>query len=123
MLKEMSSLQFGDFVLDRRLRELRRGETVLSIPGKAFDLLSYMAANAGRPLTKSELLDAVWPETTVEESNLTQNVFLLRKVLGSGSDGPIKTLAGADTSLPQRSPKSNPLHNLTLAGGSRMFRP
>ncbi len=94
MLKEMSSLQFGDFVLDRRLRELRRGETVLSIPGKAFDLLSYMAANAGRPLTKSELLDAVWPETTVEESNLTQNVFLLRKVLGSGSDGPIKTLAG-----------------------------
>ncbi len=94
MLKEMSSLQFGDFVLDRRLRELRRGDTVLSIPGKAFDLLSYMAANAGRPLTKSELLDAVWPETTVEESNLTQNVFLLRKVLGSGSDGPIKTLAG-----------------------------
>ena len=94
MLKEMSSLQFGDFVLDRRLRELRRGDTVLSIPGKAFDLLSYMAANAGRPLTKSELLDAVWPETAVEESNLTQNVFLLRKVLGSGSDGPIKTLAG-----------------------------
>ena len=94
MLKEISNLQFGDFTLDRRLRELRRGETVLPIPGKAFDLLSYMVSNPGRPLTKAELLDAVWPESTVEESNLSQNVFLLRKVLGAGGDGPIKTLAG-----------------------------
>src|SRR5580698_10528498 len=94
MLKEMSSLQFGEFTLDRRLRELRRGDAVISIPGKAFDLLSYMASNSGRPLAKAELLDAVWPETTVEESNLIQNVFLLRMALGSGADGPIKTLAG-----------------------------
>jgi DNA-binding winged helix-turn-helix (wHTH) protein/tetratricopeptide (TPR) repeat protein len=94
MLMESNSLQFGEFTLDRRLRELRRGNAVLSIPGKAFDLLAYMVANPGRPLTKTELLDAVWPETSVEEANLSQNVFLLRKVLGSGSDGPIKTLAG-----------------------------
>jgi DNA-binding winged helix-turn-helix (wHTH) protein/tetratricopeptide (TPR) repeat protein len=94
MLKEMSNLQFGDFTLDRRLRELRRGEAVLPVAGRAFDLLSFMAANAGRPLTKAELLDAVWPDTAVEESNLSQNVFQLRKVLASGGDGPIKTLAG-----------------------------
>ncbi|MFT4111198.1 tetratricopeptide repeat protein [Silvibacterium sp.] len=94
LLKEISSLRFGQFTLDRRLRELRRNGELLLVPGKAFDLLSYMAANPGRPLSKSELLDAVWPETTVEESNLSQNVFLLRKVLGSSGDGPIKTLAG-----------------------------
>ena len=92
MLKEMSALQFGEFTLDRYTRELRSRETVLPVSGKAFDLLCYMAANPGRPLPKSELLDAVWPETSVEESNLSQNVFLLRKVLGS--DGPIKTLPG-----------------------------
>jgi eukaryotic-like serine/threonine-protein kinase len=94
MLKEMSNLRFGDFTLDRSLRELRRGEAVVPIPGRAFDLLSFMAANAGRPLSKSELLDAVWPETAVEESNLTQHVFMLRKVLGADGDGPIKTLTG-----------------------------
>lgn len=94
MLKEMNSLQFGEFTLDRRARELRRGEAVLSVSGKAFDLLAYMVENPGRPLLKSELLDAVWPETSVEESNLSQNVFLLRKVLGAGGDGPIKTLPG-----------------------------
>jgi DNA-binding winged helix-turn-helix (wHTH) protein/tetratricopeptide (TPR) repeat protein len=99
MLKEMSNLQFGEFTLNLRLRELRRQEKVLPVSGKAFDLLVYMASNPGRPLTKTELLDAVWPELAVEESNLSQNVFLLRKVLGSGLDGPgrngyIKTLAG-----------------------------
>jgi DNA-binding winged helix-turn-helix (wHTH) protein/tetratricopeptide (TPR) repeat protein len=94
MLKEMNNLQFGEFTLDRRARELRRGEALLSVSGKAFDLLAYMVENPGRPLSKSELLDAVWPETSVEESNLSQNVFLLRKVLGSANDGPVKTLPG-----------------------------
>ena len=94
MLKEMSNLQFGEFTLNLRLRELRRQDALLPVSGKAFDLLVYMASNPGRPLTKTELLDAVWPELAVEESNLSQNVFLLRKVLGSGADGPIKTLAG-----------------------------
>src|ERR1700744_1787609 len=114
MLTEPSSLQFGEFTLDRRLRELRRGDAVVSIPGKAFDLLSYMAANPGRALTKAELLDAVWPETAVEESNLSQNVFMLRKVLGSAGDGLIKTLAGrgyqfaAEVSEIESAPKQLP---------------
>jgi DNA-binding winged helix-turn-helix (wHTH) protein/tetratricopeptide (TPR) repeat protein len=94
MLKEMNDLRFGEFTLDRHLRELRRGDAVLPVQGKAFDLLSFMAANPGRPLTKAELLDAVWPDTAVEESNLTQHVFQLRKVMASGADGPIKTLTG-----------------------------
>jgi DNA-binding winged helix-turn-helix (wHTH) protein/tetratricopeptide (TPR) repeat protein len=87
-------LRSGEFTLNRRLRELRRRDVILPVSGKAFDLLLYMVSNPGRPLSKSELLDAVWPETAVEEANLSQNVFLLRKVLGSGNDGPIKTLAG-----------------------------
>jgi DNA-binding winged helix-turn-helix (wHTH) protein/tetratricopeptide (TPR) repeat protein len=94
MLKEISNLQFSDYKLNRHLRELRRDGTLLPLSGKAFDLLAYMAENPGRPLSKAELLDAVWPETSVEEANLSQNVFLLRKVLGSGAECPIKTLPG-----------------------------
>jgi DNA-binding winged helix-turn-helix (wHTH) protein/tetratricopeptide (TPR) repeat protein len=94
MLTEIRNVQFGDFLLDRRLRELRRGDAVLPISGRAFDLLSFMAANPGRPLSKAELLDAVWPDTAVEESNLSQCVFQLRKAMASGVEGPIKTLAG-----------------------------
>ena len=94
MRNEINSLQFGEFTLDRHAREVRRQGVVLPVTGKAFDLLSFMAGNPGRALSKSELLEAVWPETSVEESNLSQNVFLLRKVLGSSGDGPIKTLPG-----------------------------
>jgi DNA-binding winged helix-turn-helix (wHTH) protein/tetratricopeptide (TPR) repeat protein len=94
MFRETENLQFGEFTLNLPLRELQRHGTTLPVSGKAFDLLVYMASNPGRPLTKTELLEAVWPETVVEEANLSQNVFLLRKILGSGNDGPIKTLAG-----------------------------
>ncbi len=117
MLKQISNLQFGEFTLDTRLRELRRGDEVLSIPGKAFDLLSYMASNPGRPLTKAELLDAVWPETTVEESNLSQNVFLLRKALDSGSDGPIKTLAGRGYQFAAKVAEVEPAATAPAVGG------
>jgi eukaryotic-like serine/threonine-protein kinase len=127
MLREVSNLQFGEFTLNLRLRELRRQDTVLPVSGKAFDLLVYMATNAGRPLTKTELLDAVWPELAVEESNLSQNVFLLRKVLGSGADGPIKTLAGrgyqfaaevieVPVALPEGGPVAQPAVSGNVAG-------
>ena len=88
----MNGLQFGEYTVDRRLRQLKRAGEAVPLPGKAFDLLVYMAENPGRPLTKSELLGGVWPDSFVEESNLSQNVFLLRKALGQ--DGPIVTLPG-----------------------------
>jgi DNA-binding winged helix-turn-helix (wHTH) protein len=90
----MSDLKFGNYVVDLSRRQLRRADEAISLPAKAFDLLVFMAANPGRVLPKSELLGAVWPDAFVEESNLTQNVFLLRKALGSGSDGPILTVPG-----------------------------
>jgi DNA-binding winged helix-turn-helix (wHTH) protein/tetratricopeptide (TPR) repeat protein len=90
----MSDLQFGSFVVDLSRRQLRRGDEAIPLPAKAFDLLVFMVENPGRLLPKNELLTAVWPDAFVEESNLTQNVFLLRKVLGSGSDSPILTVPG-----------------------------
>jgi DNA-binding winged helix-turn-helix (wHTH) protein/predicted Zn-dependent protease len=94
MSSEMKNLYFADYTLDLPLRQLRQGVEVLPVSGKAFDLLVYMASNPGRALLKSELLSKIWPDSFVEESNLSQNVFLLRKVLGSGPDSPIVTLPG-----------------------------
>lgn len=88
----MNVLRFGSFTLDPVLRELRRGEEPIPLPGKVFDLLLFLASNPRRPLLKSEILSAVWPETFVEESNLNQNVFLLRKALAPDGDSLIVTL-------------------------------
>lgn len=81
-----SRLQFGAVTLipDERL-VLKDGRPVPFTP-KAFDLLAVLAANPGRLLTKEHLMQAVWPDTAVEESNLAYHVFAIRKALGENSD-------------------------------------
>jgi DNA-binding winged helix-turn-helix (wHTH) protein/tetratricopeptide (TPR) repeat protein len=91
---ESSTLRFGVFTLDRAHRKLLRGSEPISLPAKAFDLLVFFVENPGRPLLKEELLQSVWPGTIVEESNLPQNVFLLRKALGAEGQQLIVTLPG-----------------------------
>ena len=78
----MSSFRFGDFLLATEERKLSRDGIELSLGARAFDMLSFMVANRHRVLTKAEILDAVWPNIAVEESNLTVHVSALRKVLG-----------------------------------------
>jgi len=77
---------FGPYVLDPRRRTLSRRGLPVSLTPKAFDLLVFFAQNPNRVITKDELLQAVWAGSFVEEGNLTQNVFLLRKTLGQQSE-------------------------------------
>jgi DNA-binding winged helix-turn-helix (wHTH) protein/pimeloyl-ACP methyl ester carboxylesterase len=79
--------QFGPFHLDVRERRLSRDSVVIPLRLKVFDTLRVLVENAGRLVTKQELLDTVWPETTVEENNLNHNVSVLRKALGDDALG------------------------------------
>lgn len=79
--------RFGPFHLDVRERRLSRGSEVIPLRLKVFDTLRVLVENAGRLVTKRELMDTVWPETTVEENNLNHNVSLLRKALGDRATG------------------------------------
>jgi DNA-binding winged helix-turn-helix (wHTH) protein/pimeloyl-ACP methyl ester carboxylesterase len=79
--------RFGPFHLDVRERRLSRGCDVIPLRLKVFDTLRVLVENAGRLVTKQELLDTVWPETTVEENNLNHNVSVLRKALGDRATG------------------------------------
>jgi DNA-binding winged helix-turn-helix (wHTH) protein/pimeloyl-ACP methyl ester carboxylesterase len=79
--------RFGPFQLDVRERRLSRGSVVIPLRLKVFDTLRVLVENAGRLVTKQELLDTVWPETTVEENNLNHNVSVLRKALGDRATG------------------------------------
>src|SRR6266849_1457421 len=82
----MSDLyRFGQFVLDPRRRTLSRADTPVSLTPKAFDVLTFLAQNPHRLVTKEELLQGVWGDTFVEEGNLTQYISHLRKALGDNS--------------------------------------
>ncbi|MBL8179101.1 MAG: transcriptional regulator [Bryobacterales bacterium] len=79
--------EFGGIVLDAERRTIRRGRQSLHLTPKEFDILLYLVINGGRAVAKRELLEQLWPGVVVEESNLTQNIFLLRKALGGTADG------------------------------------
>jgi len=75
---------FGAFQVDPAKRVLlREGEPVALTP-RAFDTLLALLEHRDRIVEKDELMRLVWGDTVVEEANLTQNVFTLRKVLGEG---------------------------------------
>src|SRR5258708_23857991 len=83
----MSDLyRFGQFVLDPRKRTLSRAGSPVSLTPKAFDVLTFLAQNPHRLVTKEELLQAVGGDTFVEEGNLTQYISHLRKALDDNSE-------------------------------------
>jgi TolB-like protein/DNA-binding winged helix-turn-helix (wHTH) protein len=79
--------EFGPFQLDPGERLLRRGEERLDLPPRVFDTLLALAESDGRLLEKDALMDRIWPDAAVEENNLTQAIYLLRKVLQDGENG------------------------------------
>lgn len=80
--------EFADFRLDalRRVLHSREDGQALQVTGKVLDLLLYFVERAGQLLDKRELMEAVWPTVVVEESNLTQTIHSLRRVLGERPD-------------------------------------
>jgi TolB-like protein/DNA-binding winged helix-turn-helix (wHTH) protein/Flp pilus assembly protein TadD len=90
------SYEFGPFRLDPENRIFLRDWHPISLTPKVFDTLVLLVERSGRLVLKDELMTAIWPDSFVEESNLTQTVFMLRKALGeTGSDQRyIVTVAG-----------------------------
>src|SRR5262249_20391172 len=80
-------IAFGPFVLDPATGTLLRHDVPVALGNRGLTLLAALAGRPGEILTKSELLDAAWPGTAVEESNLTVQIASLRKLLGPAVDG------------------------------------
>ena len=86
MLKQTRQLyEFGPFRLDVDERLLMRDGRMTPLPPKVFDTLLVLVENSGRVVSKDELMQSLWPDTFVEESNLTQNISQLRRALGDGA--------------------------------------
>lgn len=92
----MPRYTFGPFLLDTEARSLLRSGEPVAMVGKTFDTLSVLVQNHGRLMDKDELLSQIWTGLVVEEANLSQSIFTVRKILG---DSPkdrryIATVAG-----------------------------
>ena len=74
--------EFGPFRLDRARRRLLREGRAVPLTSKVFDTLLALVECGGEVVEKDELMKRVWPDSFVEEGNLTQNISVLRKTLG-----------------------------------------
>ena len=84
----MVTFEFTPFVLDPAKRVLLRGGVPQTLTPRAFDLLLLLVQQRDRVLSKDEILRTVWADAVVEESNLNQQVFVLRKALNGDGHGP-----------------------------------
>lgn len=75
--------RFGPYLLNRYKRGLLRDGQPLNLGSRAFDILCIFLSHAGQILNKEQLINAAWPDTVVEESNLRVHISGLRKVLES----------------------------------------
>lgn len=118
----MSSFRFGDFILAPKERKLTRDGIELALGARAFDMLSFLVANRHRVLTKAEILDAIWPDIAVEESNLTVQVSALRKALGPKS---LVTIPGRGyqfvLSVEEDAPVADAVRQKTVRAGPRIL--
>ena len=88
MEKQIKGLyEFGAFQLDAGERLLLRAGQGVPLAPKTFDVLLAFVKQPGHLLEKEVLLKTVWPDSVVEENNLTDNIFRLRKALGEGENG------------------------------------
>ena len=74
--------EFGPFRLDLERRLFTREHQVVPLAPKTFDLLVLLVQSPGRAFSKQELMNALWPDTFVEEANLSFQISVLRKALG-----------------------------------------
>src|SRR2546421_12615426 len=88
--------EFGEFRLDAGKRLLWRAGAPVPLTPRVFETLLYLVEHHDTVLDKERLMEAVWPDSIVEENNLTQNISTLRRVFGEtpGSHHYIVTVPG-----------------------------
>src|SRR5262249_35600265 len=88
-MRESSHLayEFGEFQLEPDERRLMHDGKPVPLTPKAFDTLVMLVERAGHLVEKEELISALWPDSFVEEANVAQHVWTIRKTLGEADHG------------------------------------
>lgn len=101
--------EFGPFRLEPKEHRLVRKGCAIPLTGKAFATLCVLVQQHGALVPKQGLMDAVWPDSAVEENSLDRNISALRKALGEQASGEsfIETCPGRDIALSARFARSH----------------
>src|SRR5262245_61322257 len=113
------TLYFDKFSLDFARGCLRAGDQDIELRPKAFEVLKYLAENAGRLVAKQELYDAIWPNVIVSDDSIAQCIRELRGKLGDDGHILIKTVSRRGYLLDATVTTSAPPYPLPAAAAAR----
>ena len=113
--------EFGGYRLNVTQRTLTHAGQAVPLPPKTFELLLLLVKSPGRAFSKQELMSALWPDTFVEEANLSFQISVLRKALGDDGARWVETVpkhgyrfsADVRTTVPSDKSSAEPLSNAT----------
>jgi DNA-binding winged helix-turn-helix (wHTH) protein len=91
--------QFGDFTLDIAQGCLRTADREVDLRPKSFEVLRCLVENAGRLVTKDELIKAVWPNVIVTDESLARCISEVRQAIADSDQKIIKTVPAGDTAF------------------------
>lgn len=92
LLPDDAVVRFAGVTMDLRAGQLRRGEAVLPLRPKSFNVLAYFVRHRGRLIPRLEVMKAVWPDVIVTDDSLVQCLVEIRRVFGD--QDPITTVRG-----------------------------
>ena len=122
-LREKPVYICGQYRIEVTTRRIVFGGEPVTITSKAFDILVTLISHAGEVVTKDELMNAVWADTSVEENNLTQHISALRRMFGerAGENRFIATVPGRGYCFvaPIHEESRSRTEELLLAGSTR----
>jgi TolB-like protein len=84
----MHDFRSGDWLIQPSLHRATNGSEVVRLEPKVLAVLMHLVEHAGEPVSKKELLEGVWPDTTVEEVALARSISELRRLLGDDAHSP-----------------------------------
>jgi len=91
-LRASELYEFGSIAVDAGRHRVTRDGHPVALPPKTYELLLVLVKSGGRAVSRHELMSALWPDTFVEEANLSFQISTLRKALGEGADAWIETV-------------------------------
>lgn len=89
----LQRVRIGTVVVDLRYSRLLRDDQEMPLPPRAFDLLALFLSRPGELLSREDIFRLVWKDVLVEDANLTQTVWLLRRALGDEGRSWIRTVS------------------------------
>ncbi len=115
-MQTLNTVRIGDFDVEPSLNRLSKGHEMLTVEPRVMDLLMLLAESPGEVFGRDEILQQVWPETTVQDDALRRVVTLLRRVLDDDPKEPryIETITRrgyrlvAPVSRPDSKPRPDP---------------